>query len=198
MPKPKAVETAVKGADTIMLRMGKANNVIQWKEDMNSLATEEFGEVGTYVAYHYPFPHEREYNPFYVEPIVEAAAVVNEDEGDNEVEDAEVEEDLGEVVQLEAVPLPDIPEAARVVIIRKLREGAFEARRKSQEAALLGLYMRLDKTMSEYLVRINPKYTEFRQTNGTITVLLKKALYGCVESASLWYGNLGQTLKGLG
>jgi hypothetical protein len=58
--------------------------------------------------------------------------------------------------------------------------------------------MRLDKTMSEYLVRINPKYTEFRQTNGTITVLLKKALYGCVESASLWYGNLGQTLKGLG
>jgi hypothetical protein len=61
MPKPKAVETAVKGADTIMLRMGKANNVIQWKEDMYSLATEEFGEVGTYfytnVAYQYPFSH---------------------------------------------------------------------------------------------------------------------------------------------
>jgi hypothetical protein len=48
MPKPKPVETAVKGAVTIMLRMGKSNNVIQWKEDMYSLATEEFGEVGTY------------------------------------------------------------------------------------------------------------------------------------------------------
>jgi hypothetical protein len=47
------------------------------------------------------------------------------------------------------------------------------------------VHMRLDKTMSEYLVRVNPKYAEFRQTNGTITVLLKKALYGCVESASL-------------
>jgi hypothetical protein len=72
MPKPKAVETAVKGADTIMLRMGKAKNVIQWKEDMY-----KFGEVGTYfytnVAYQYPFPHEREYNPYYIEPIKNVA-----------------------------------------------------------------------------------------------------------------------------
>jgi hypothetical protein len=60
------------------------------------------------------------------------------------------------------------------------------------------VYMRLDKTMSEYLVQISSKYAEFRQTNGTITVLLKKALYRCVESASLWYQNLGQSLKGLG
>jgi Reverse transcriptase (RNA-dependent DNA polymerase) len=58
--------------------------------------------------------------------------------------------------------------------------------------------MRLDKIMTEYLIRINPKFNEFRQRNGTITVLLKKALYGCVESASLWYQNLGQSLKGLG
>jgi Reverse transcriptase (RNA-dependent DNA polymerase) len=60
------------------------------------------------------------------------------------------------------------------------------------------VYMRLDKIMSEYLVRINPKYNVFRQRNRTITVLLIKALYGCVESASLWYQNLGQSLKGLG
>jgi hypothetical protein len=60
------------------------------------------------------------------------------------------------------------------------------------------VHMRLDKTISEYLVGINPKYAEFRETNGTITVLLKKALYGCVESASLWYQNLSLTLKGFG
>ena len=29
-------------------------------------------------------------------------------------------------------------------------------------------------------------------------VLLKKALYGCVESAALWYENLHSTLKSLG
>jgi hypothetical protein len=56
------------------------------------------------------------------------------------------------------------------------------------------VYMRLDKAMSEYLVQISSKYAEFRQTNATITLLLKKALYGCVESASLWYQNLGQSL----
>jgi hypothetical protein len=60
------------------------------------------------------------------------------------------------------------------------------------------VYMRLDKIMSEYLVQINPKYGQFREANGTITVHLKKALYGCVESASLWYHNLSASLKGLG
>ena len=60
------------------------------------------------------------------------------------------------------------------------------------------VYMRLDNTMSEYMVRINPEYSQYRQRNGAITVLLRKALYGCVESASLWYENLRLTLKGLG
>jgi hypothetical protein len=60
------------------------------------------------------------------------------------------------------------------------------------------VYMRLDAVMSEYMVRIDSKYAEYRERNGTITVLLRKALYGCVESASLWYENLRQSLKGLG
>jgi Reverse transcriptase (RNA-dependent DNA polymerase) len=60
------------------------------------------------------------------------------------------------------------------------------------------VFMRLDKIMSEYLVQINTKYGQFREPNGTITVHLKKALYGCVEIASLWYHNLSASLKGLG
>jgi hypothetical protein len=60
------------------------------------------------------------------------------------------------------------------------------------------VYMRLDKIMSEYLVQINPKYGHFRESMGTITVHLKKALYGCVERASLWYHNLSASLIGLG
>jgi Reverse transcriptase (RNA-dependent DNA polymerase) len=58
------------------------------------------------------------------------------------------------------------------------------------------VYMRLNKTMGEYLIQIN-KYAKFREKNGSITVLLKKALYGCVESVSLWYQNLSLSLKGL-
>ena len=59
------------------------------------------------------------------------------------------------------------------------------------------VHMRLDKTMSEFMVKINPGYSQYRDRNGTVTVLLRKALYGCVQSAALWYGNLGRTLKGL-
>jgi hypothetical protein len=55
----------------------------------------------------------------------------------------------------------------------------------ADESALVSEPLTLTLTMTEYLIRINPKYNEFRQRNGTITVLLKKALYGCVESASL-------------
>ena len=148
---------------------------------MYSLATEEFGEVGTNfytnVAFQYPFPHEREYNPFYVEPTFETTAVVDEDEGNNEEEDAEVEEDLGEVVQQEAVPLPDMTEAARVALIKKLREGAFEARRKRQEAALLGLRKMWSKTW----VRMSPEsQSKVREDPG-----FKKACLD-LDSIKLW------------
>jgi hypothetical protein len=84
MPKSKSVET-VKEPEICILRMGKHNNVVQWKESMYNLATELFGEVGTYfhtnVAYRFPYPHEREYNPYYFEPVLVApAAAVDEDD----------------------------------------------------------------------------------------------------------------------
>jgi hypothetical protein len=146
MPKAKAVGTVGKVPDTTLLRMGKANNIIQWREDMYNLATEEFGEVGTYfytnVAYKYPFPHERDYNPFYVEPVEEAITEEAEEAEDDEDEDdedvADGVEDIGVVVENDAVPLPDLPDATRVALINKLREGAYEARRKQQESARLG------------------------------------------------------------
>jgi hypothetical protein len=136
MPKAKAVETAGKGLETILLKMGKANNVIQWRVDMYNLATEEFGEVGTQyfytnVGYKYPFSHEREYNPFYVEPLEEAAAdeAVDDEEGDEEEDEADVEEDIGVIVeQPEAVPVPRqlmlrVSRGTRLALINKLRKG---------------------------------------------------------------------------
>ena len=33
---------------------------------------------------------------------------------------------------------------------------------------------------------------------GGVTVVLVKALYGCVESSSLWYDNLSRTMTSLG
>jgi hypothetical protein len=135
MPKAKAAEAGGKGPDTCMLKMGKSNNVIQWREEMYNLATEEFGEVGKYfytnVAYKYPLPHEREYNPFYVEPVLK----VSTDEDEDDVY-FDVEEDIGDTEDTaaeeaaEVTPAPNVPEAAKQKLINKLREGAFEARRK--------------------------------------------------------------------
>jgi hypothetical protein len=126
MLKPKSVETGTKVPDTCILKMGKGNNGIQWREEMYNIATEEFGEVGTYfytnVAHQYPYPHEREYNPFYVEPAAEAGAEDEDAEEDDDNEN-DVDEDIGEVVgqPVEApVPVPILPMATQLALINKL------------------------------------------------------------------------------
>ena len=85
MPKTKTVEAA-KEPEICILKMGKNNNVILWKESMYNMATELFGEVGAYfytnVAYRYPFPHEREYNPFFFEPALEGPVEGHDAEGE--------------------------------------------------------------------------------------------------------------------
>ena len=58
--------------------------------------------------------------------------------------------------------------------------------------------MTLDRTMSDIIIDIDPTYGKYTDARGGITVHLKKALYGCVESAGLWYENLHSTMMGLG
>ena len=45
--------------------------------------------------------------------------------------------------------------------------------------------MRLNKLLTSILIKIDPLYIKYVQTNGTCVVRLKKALYGCVESAAM-------------
>jgi hypothetical protein len=52
------------------------------------------------------------------------------------------------------------------------------------------VHMRLDRTMSDLLVQLQPSYKKYQDSKGCIVVLLNRALYGCVESAALWYENL--------
>jgi len=58
--------------------------------------------------------------------------------------------------------------------------------------------MSLDPTLSSVLCTMSPRYKVFLRKNGTIAVKLKKALYGCVESAKLWYELISAKLVGLG
>ena len=59
------------------------------------------------------------------------------------------------------------------------------------------VYMRLNKYLSNILISCDKSYKQYQNTNGTIVVQLLKALYGCVESAKLWYDKISNNLKNL-
>ena len=60
------------------------------------------------------------------------------------------------------------------------------------------VHMRLDKTISDFLIALDRAYAKYADDKGRVVVLLRKALYGCIESAALWYENLSRTMSGLG
>jgi histone deacetylase 1/2 len=60
------------------------------------------------------------------------------------------------------------------------------------------VYMRLNKFESTVLVKIDPTYRKFMDRSGRVTVRLKRALYGCVESARLWYEKVSKDLMDIG
>jgi hypothetical protein len=55
--------------------------------------------------------------------------------------------------------------------------------------------MILDKQVAAALCHILPEYNQYMRKDGTIIVHLKRALYGCVESARLWYNTLKKVLE---
>ena len=60
------------------------------------------------------------------------------------------------------------------------------------------VYMRLNKYLTNVLISIDKSYIKYVNDKGTCIVKLKKALYGCVESARLWYDKLSHDLYKLG
>ena len=56
------------------------------------------------------------------------------------------------------------------------------------------VYMRLNKQLTAALIKIDATYNKYAYNNRTYIVKLKKALYGCVESAKLWYDKLSSDL----
>jgi hypothetical protein len=60
------------------------------------------------------------------------------------------------------------------------------------------VYMRLNVAEAEVCCMLDPTYEKYLESDGTIIVHLDKALYGCIESAQLWYNNISNTLKSMG
>jgi hypothetical protein len=57
------------------------------------------------------------------------------------------------------------------------------------------VHMRLNKPIADLLVRLDSKYEEYRNDDGSRVVKLNRALYGLVQSAKLWYEHLSGTLE---
>jgi hypothetical protein len=57
------------------------------------------------------------------------------------------------------------------------------------------VHMKLPKIIAQILVSIMPEYKTFLLPCGGIVVQLDKALYGCVESARLWYEHLAMSME---
>jgi hypothetical protein len=58
--------------------------------------------------------------------------------------------------------------------------------------------VRLGAVETAFLREINPDYDEYICPDGTMVVKLQKALYGCVQSAKLWYDLLVKYLASQG
>jgi hypothetical protein len=56
------------------------------------------------------------------------------------------------------------------------------------------VYMRIAKTIVDMLVKLDKSYLKYVCPDGSMVVRLDKALYGCVESASLWQDDITDTL----
>ena len=54
--------------------------------------------------------------------------------------------------------------------------------------------MRIDSTLAAILVDLDESYKDYLLDDGSLIVKLEKALYGCIESAKLWYELLAETL----
>jgi Reverse transcriptase (RNA-dependent DNA polymerase) len=56
-------------------------------------------------------------------------------------------------------------------------------------------YMLIEPKVAKEIIRQDPSFLPFQRRNGGGVVILNKALYGCIESAKLWYHELAGTLK---
>ena len=59
-------------------------------------------------------------------------------------------------------------------------------------------FVRLDKIMTSFLVRLDASYAKFVNPDGSCVVQLDRALYGTIEAARLWYETICGKLQDSG
>ena len=134
---PKKHEDPKSGAEPCILKIGRYNNVVQWREDMQNEACGLYGMTGTFFStnksYVHPYPREEDYNPAYQEVGIDTPTegIENEDG-----EDENGPDDLASIEIGPQLPPEEPPALYSQALIRKLRANAFEGRRKAVETKL--------------------------------------------------------------
>ena len=57
------------------------------------------------------------------------------------------------------------------------------------------LYMSIEPDVANEIVRQDSTFAAFQRKNDSLVVRLNEALYGCIESAKLWYQEIAGTLN---
>jgi hypothetical protein len=57
------------------------------------------------------------------------------------------------------------------------------------------LYMLIEPDVAREIIKQDKAFAPYQRRNGSLIVILNKALFGCIESAKLWYNELAGTLK---
>jgi Reverse transcriptase (RNA-dependent DNA polymerase) len=60
------------------------------------------------------------------------------------------------------------------------------------------LHMRIEATVATIIVRQDQSFKEYIAHDGSLIVRLEKAIFGCIESARLWYTEISSTLHACG
>jgi hypothetical protein len=104
--------------------------------------------------------------------------------------------------QRELVSSPTVSTTALFALIAiATREGYFVATADVGAAYLNArvpeetrIFVRIDRSFAQVLVELAPEYSGTVGRDGSVVVRLKKALYGCVQSAKLWFDELSGEL----
>jgi len=83
----------------------------------------------------------------------------------------------------------------RMVATCDISNAFVKADMPKNEKDMKRVIMHLKKIDADMLIQVNPTYKKFQRDDGSMLVELDKALYGCIQSARLWYNMLKEKLE---
>ena len=163
MPPKKSNDPKPDAPGGCILQIGKHNNIVQWKEELENEVTGLYGKMGMFFTtderYIIPFPTEANYNPAYIAPVPPLA----EDE-----DDQEVVAEHAEAVAAHEAAIAELPVVSAAALV-KFRDAALDRRSKEMynqslnEEKLFSLLRGRMSTASQSAVRQDPEFETARR-----------------------------------